>query len=64
MNEELFESANNANTFANILMPINAQLGNISYVFCAMAGGVLALQGFAGFTLGKLVSFLTIALIC
>ena len=59
MNEELFESANNANTFANILMPINAQLGNISYVFCAMAGGVLALQGFAGFTLGKLVSFLT-----
>lgn len=41
MNEELFESANNANTFANILMPINAQLGNISYVFCAMAGGVL-----------------------
>ena len=59
MNEELFESANNANTFANILMPINAQLGNISYVFCAMAGGVLALQGFAGFTLAKLVSFLT-----
>ena len=59
MNEELFESANNANTFANILMPINAQLGNISYVFCAMAGGVLALQGFAGFTLGKLVSFIT-----
>ena len=59
MNEELFESANNANTFANILMPINAQLGNISYVFCAMAGGGLALQGFAGFTLGKLVSFLT-----
>lgn len=59
MNEELFESANNANTFANILMPINAQLGNISYVFCAMAGGALALQGFAGFTLGKLVSFLT-----
>ena len=57
MNEELFESANNANTFANILMPINAQLGNISYVFCAMAGGVLALQGFAGFTLGKTGQF-------
>ena len=58
-NQELCDSMTTANTYANILMPINAQLGNISYVFCAMAGGVLALQGFAGFTLGKLVSFLT-----
>ncbi|MCH5267021.1 MAG: ABC transporter ATP-binding protein [Lachnospiraceae bacterium] len=59
LNEQLFDSANNANTFANILMPVTAQMGNISYVICAMAGGVLAYTGFAGFTLGKLVSFLT-----
>ena len=59
LNDQLFESANNANAFANILGPINAQLGNVSFVVCAMVGGVLALSGFAGFTLGKLVSFLT-----
>lgn len=59
INDQLFESADNANKFANILMPVNAQIGNISYVICAMAGGVLALAGFGGFTLGKLVSFLT-----
>ena len=43
----------------NILMPINAQLGNISYVLCAMVGGILALNGVGGFTIGALVSFLT-----
>lgn len=59
LNDKLFESANNANAFANILGPINSQLGNVSYVICAMAGGILAYIGFAGFTLGKLVSFLT-----
>ena len=57
--EMLFDSANNANKFANILMPINAQLGNISYVLCAMVGGILALNGIGGFTIGGLVSFLT-----
>ena len=59
LNDQLFDSANNANKFANILMPINAQLGNISYVLCAMVGGVLALNGVGGFTIGALVSFLT-----
>lgn len=59
LNDKLFDSANNANKFANILMPINMQLGNISYVLCAVAGGALALINFAGFTLGALVSFLT-----
>jgi ATP-binding cassette subfamily B multidrug efflux pump len=54
LNDQLFDSANNANKFANILMPINAQLGNISYVLCAMVGGILALNG-----VGALVSFLT-----
>lgn len=59
LNDKLFDSAYNANKFANIIMPINAQLSNVSYVICAILGGVLALTGFGGFTLGKLVSFLT-----
>ena len=59
LNDQLYESANNANKFANILMPINAQIGNISYVLVAMLGGTLALTGFGGFTLGGLASFLT-----
>lgn len=59
LNNRLFESADRANTFANILGPVNAQMGNISYVICAMVGGVLALSGFGGFTLGGLASFLT-----
>lgn len=59
LNDKLFDSAYNANKFANIIMPITAQISNISYVLCAILGGVLALSGFGGFTLGKLVSFLT-----
>ena len=59
LNEKLFVSADRANTFANILGPINAQLGNVSYVVCAMVGGLLALNGVGGFTLGGLASFLT-----
>lgn len=59
LNEALFDSANNANKFGNILMPINAQIGNMSYVLCAVIGGALALNGVGGFTLGKLASFLT-----
>ena len=59
LNDQLFESADNANKFANILMPVNAQLGNISYVMCAIVGGILALNGVGGFTLGGLASFLT-----
>jgi ATP-binding cassette subfamily B protein len=59
LNEQLYISADRANTFANALGPINAQLGNISYVICAMFGGILALNGVGGFTLGGLASFLT-----
>ena len=59
INDQLFFSADNANKYGNILMPINAQIGNISYVLCAMIGGALALNGVGGFTLGKLASFLT-----
>ena len=59
LNDKLFDSSYNANKFANILMPINVQIGNISYVLCAIAGSLLAINGFAGFTLGRLVSFLS-----
>ena len=59
LNDQLFESANNANKFANVLMPTCAQIGNISYVLCAIVGGVLAVNGVGGFTLGGLASFLT-----
>lgn len=59
LNEELFVSADRANTFANLLGPLNAQIGNISYVICAIVGGVLALNQVGGFTLGGLASFLT-----
>ena len=59
LNEKLFESANNANKFANIMMPVNAQLGNVSYVIVAIVGGILAITGVTGLTLGKLASFLT-----
>ena len=59
LNDQLFHSSDNANKFGNILMPVNAQIGNISYVLCAILGGILALSGFGNFSLGKLASFLT-----
>lgn len=59
LNDELFESAYNANKFGNSLGPINAQLGNLSYVIIAAVGGILALNGIGGFTVGGLASFLT-----
>ena len=59
LNDQLFTSADNANRFANILMPVVAQLGNVSYVICAMVGGILAINGIGSFTLGGLASFLT-----
>lgn len=60
LNEKLRESAEQANTFANVSMPINNNLGNISYVLCAICGAILALGGYTGLTLGGLVSFLTL----
>jgi len=59
LNDKLFVCADKANTYVNILGPINAQLGNVSYVLCAIVGGMLALNGVSGLTLGKLASFLT-----
>lgn len=58
LNEELFDSANNANKFANILAPIMMNLGNANYVVVAIVGALLAIGGVGGFTLGGLASFL------
>ena len=58
LNEQLFESAYQANRFANIMGPVNAQLGNLSYVVCAVIGGILTITGVSGLTLGGLASFL------
>jgi len=59
LNNRLFVSADKAHTYANILGPINAQLGNVSYVLCAIVGGMLALSSKSALTLGGLASFLT-----
>jgi len=59
LNGRLFVSADKAHTYANILGPINAQLGNVSYVLCAIVGGMLALSSKSALTLGGLASFLT-----
>ena len=59
LNDELYESAAKANTYANVLGPVNAQLGNTSYVLVTVIGGIMALSGVTGLTLGKLASFMT-----
>ncbi len=61
LNEELYQSAFKANAYSGALGPINAQLGNTSYVICAMIGGAIALSDniAVGFTVGALASFLT-----
>ena len=60
INNRLRESANNANKVANITMPVNGNIGNISYVLCAIVGGILALSDFSGLTIGTLVAFLSL----
>ena len=59
LNDELFHSADKANAYSLMAMPVNGQLGNLSYVLCAVVGGALAIGGVGSLTLGKLASFLT-----
>lgn len=59
LNDALYHSADRANYLVNIVGPVNMQLGNVSYVVCAIVGGALALSGISGLTLGALASFLT-----
>ncbi|WP_175412945.1 ABC transporter ATP-binding protein [Clostridium sp. AWRP] len=58
LNNELYHSSNNANKYANILMPIMGNIGYINYVFVAIFGSILAISGFGGFTLGGIAAFL------
>ena len=60
LNDELRESAYQAHKFANILMPVTVQLGNVSYIICAIVGAILALNGHFALTIGTLVAFLTL----
>ena len=60
LNENLFISAYNANKFANSMGPISSQLGNLSYVMCAVVGGILALSTNSALTVGAVASFLAL----
>ncbi len=60
LNNQLKDSAYLANKYANILMPVTVQLGNVSYIICAFVGAIMALNGHFGLTIGTLVSFLTL----
>ena len=58
INEQLFESSYLANRYANVLMPILGNLGNVSFVLTALVGGLFALNGVGGLTIGGLMAFL------
>ncbi len=60
LNEALRQSSFNANRISNTIMPVTMAMGNLSYVLCAVVGGLLATQGYLGLTIGTLVSFLTL----
>lgn len=60
LNDRLCDSANNANRIASTLMPVNGNLGNLSYVLCAVIGAILALNGHTSLTVGTLVGFLAL----
>ena len=57
LNQALRDSSDKANRYSNLLMPINANIGNLSYVICAAAGALLALSGFSGATVGTVIAF-------
>ena len=60
LNGKLKESSIRANGYANIMMPVNAQLGNVSYALCAILGAALAVGGIGGMTLGTVMAFLAL----
>ena len=58
LNDQLRDSADKANRYANLLMPINANIGNLSYVLCAVIGALMMLQGNLGITVGTVIAFI------
>jgi len=61
LNEQLRDDASKANTYANMLMPIMANIGNLQYVLIAIIGAMLALNGVGGLTLGAIATFLQLS---
>ncbi len=61
INTELYEDSKNANSYANILMPSLANLGNLLYVFIAIVGGILLINGWGNMTLGIIVAFVNLS---
>ena len=61
LNNELFEDSKNANSYANILMPTLANLGNLLYVLVAIVGGIMLFNNFGGITLGVIVAFVNLS---
>ncbi len=57
VNERLRNSTNKANRYANLLMPVNANIGWISYALVAIVGAILGINGLAGVTLGTVITF-------
>ena len=57
LNNALRDSADKANRYSNLLMPINANIGNLSYVLCAVAGALLAINHVSGMTVGTVIAF-------
>ena len=60
LNDKLKDSAKQANSYANIIMPVTAQLGNISYAVCALVGAAMAVGNVGGMTLGTVMAFLSL----
>ncbi|MCI2055765.1 MAG: ABC transporter ATP-binding protein/permease [Oscillibacter sp.] len=60
LNDQLRDSADTANKYVNVMMPANAQLGNLSYALCAVLGALMATSGIGGVTVGTVVSFLAL----
>ena len=60
LNDQLKQSAEQANRYSNIMMPVNAQLGNISYAVCALVGAAMAVGNLGGMTLGTVMAFLSL----
>lgn len=61
LNEELCQSVDKANSYANVMMPIVGNLGNLQYVLTAMVGGVLAIKGIGGITVGLMATYMLLS---
>lgn len=61
LNDDLFDQAYQANKYANILMPIMMNMGNLQYVILALVGGTLAIYGNGALTLGMIIAFLQLS---